>query len=218
MIMADPSGAVDPNRYHPQSNIRKYLAATPESAPAPQLLGAAVHERWSVKTGCDADAQGLAGQAPTATTIAELVALPVPAFLPPDGRSDGAEKTVWKLTATLQAFGREADGDYHMVLADDQGHTMIAEIPDPGDIIGDSYFEEQIASARTSFDNHFRITESFGSPAASDARARSAESEFRETAVPITLTGLGFFDFSHGQRGVAPNAIELHPVIDIVFG
>jgi hypothetical protein len=32
------------------------------------------------------------------------------------------------------------------------------------------------------------------------------------------LTGIGFFDFNHGQLGVAPNAIELHPVINIVFG
>ena len=29
--------------------------------------------------------------------------------------------------------------------------------------------------------------------------------------------GLGFFDFAHGQDGVAPNAIELHPVISIEF-
>jgi len=28
-----------------------------------------------------------------------------------------------------------------------------------------------------------------------------------------TVTGVGFFDFWHGQRGVAPNAIELHPVL-----
>jgi hypothetical protein len=28
---------------------------------------------------------------------------------------------------------------------------------------------------------------------------------------------LGFFDFAHGQDGVAPNAIELHPVISIRF-
>jgi hypothetical protein len=25
------------------------------------------------------------------------------------------------------------------------------------------------------------------------------------------------FDFLHGQRGVAPNSIELHPVLDIVL-
>jgi hypothetical protein len=34
----------------------------------------------------------------------------------------------------------------------------------------------------------------------------------------VTLRGLGFFDFAHGQDGVAPNAIELHPVISIEFG
>ena len=28
-----------------------------------------------------------------------------------------------------------------------------------------------------------------------------------------TISGVGFFDFDHGQRGVAPNAIELHPVL-----
>ena len=28
-----------------------------------------------------------------------------------------------------------------------------------------------------------------------------------------TLTGVGFFDPIHGQAGVAPNGIELHPVL-----
>jgi hypothetical protein len=27
-----------------------------------------------------------------------------------------------------------------------------------------------------------------------------------------TVTGVGFFDFFHGQRGVAPKVIEHHPV------
>ena len=27
------------------------------------------------------------------------------------------------------------------------------------------------------------------------------------------MTGVAFFDFPHGQTGVAPNAIELHPVL-----
>ena len=29
----------------------------------------------------------------------------------------------------------------------------------------------------------------------------------------VRLTGVGFFDVPHGQRGVAPSAIELHPVL-----
>jgi hypothetical protein len=32
-----------------------------------------------------------------------------------------------------------------------------------------------------------------------------------------TITGVGFFDYAHGQTGAAPNIIELHPVLDITF-
>jgi hypothetical protein len=28
-----------------------------------------------------------------------------------------------------------------------------------------------------------------------------------------TITGVACFDFQHGQTGVAPNAIELHPIL-----
>ena len=27
------------------------------------------------------------------------------------------------------------------------------------------------------------------------------------------VTGVAFFDFDHGQTGVAPNPIELHPIL-----
>jgi hypothetical protein len=215
--MPGQPAAEDPERYHPESVIRQYLAARSVDAVTPELVSAAVHERWAVKTGADADAQALTSQSPTGTTIAALRALPVPAFLPPDGRSDGAEKTVWELTATLQAFQSESDGDYHLVIADDQGNTMIAEIPKPADITAPSFFAEQITGARTAFDNRFQVAENIDGPAAPAAASLGIVSQFQEVAVPVTLTGLGFFDFNHGQRGVAPNAIELHPVISIVF-
>ena len=210
--------AEDPGRYHPHSVIRKFLAAKAASTPAPELMGAAVHERWSVKTAADADAQSMTAQAPTPTTIAELTGLPMPAFLPPDGRSDGAEKTVWQLTATLHEFGREADGDYHMVMTDANGKTMIAEIPNPGDITSLSHFAAQINGARTAFDAHFNIKEDIGAPSVQAAAAAPAvATAFHRAGITVTLTGLGYFDFAHGQRGVAPNAIELHPVIGITF-
>jgi len=28
------------------------------------------------------------------------------------------------------------------------------------------------------------------------------------------IIGVGFFDTLHGQNGVAPNGVELHPVLD----
>lgn len=36
---------------------------------------------------------------------------------------------------------------------------------------------------------------------------------FTHLSGTATLTGVGFFDFLHGQTGVAPNGIELHPVM-----
>jgi len=41
-----------------------------------------------------------------------------------------------------------------------------------------------------------------------------------QTAVPATkvrITGVGFFDRAHGATGAAPNVIELHPVLKIVW-
>jgi hypothetical protein len=49
-----------------------------------------------------------------------------------------------------------------------------------------------------------------------DARL-TALTFFQTVSIPVRVTGVGFFDFEHGQTGVAPNAIELHPVLDISF-
>jgi hypothetical protein len=38
-----------------------------------------------------------------------------------------------------------------------------------------------------------------------------------EPNLPVTVTGVAFFDTLHGQEGVAPNGIELHPVLEIAF-
>jgi hypothetical protein len=52
----------------------------------------------------------------------------------------------------------------------------------------------------------------------SAGHARYTPSESFQTAnVPVTVTGVGFFDFLHGQAGVAPNGIELHAVLDVQF-
>src|SRR2546425_330951 len=87
-----------------------------------------------------------------------------------------------------------------MVLADDAGHTMIAEIPDPGCVGPGSPLAAGIAHARAQFDAVFTATASF-----------------QNADVPVQITGVGFFDYLEGQEGVAPNGVELHPIIDIIF-
>lgn len=220
----------------PSDAIHDYLAASKKAAlqmdGGPEVLQAAVHQRWSVKTGADPGAQALVGQAPTVTTIAEMRAFPVPAILPPDARTPGVEETVWQLDATLSGYKRESDGDYHLVIEDAQQRTMIAEIPDPAQLAQGSFFAGQIAAARQAFDSQFGIHEAAHPVAAAvavdpaaavpaDAAPAVAAAvlggSLVRVAEPVTLQGLGFFDFAHGQDGVAPNAIELHPVISIVF-
>ena len=50
-----------------------------------------------------------------------------------------------------------------------------------------------------------------------DARINVSSSP-KYPALTVTVRGVGFFDFNHGQTGVAANAIELHPILEICFG
>ncbi len=80
---------------------------------------------------------------------------------------------------------QETDGDLHLVLSDGT-NQMIAESPAPGCISGATTARQkqmQHARAAITLCTHARIT------------------------------GVAFFDFKHGQTGVAPNAIELHPIL-----
>jgi hypothetical protein len=158
-------------------------------------------ERWSVKTGTDADSGKITLQSTTNTTVASLDALPAPSSLPSNNRVQPTETTVYRVSATLTEYKLEADSDYHLVLSDGSGHTMIAEIPDPACVGAASPLASSIQKARNEFDAKYTATGSF-----------------KTANVPVTVTGVGFFDFDHGQTGVAPNAIELHAVLDIQFG
>jgi hypothetical protein len=95
------------------------------------------------------------------------------------------ERHVFRVTAAVTLDRPEADSDFHLVLSDGT-HTMIAESPSPSCTAGATPLRRrQMAQART----HVQLC----------AKAR--------------VTGVAFFDFQHGQTGVAPNAIELHPVL-----
>src|SRR2546421_7537964 len=157
-------------------------------------------ERWPVKTGTDPDAGLVSLSSVNPTTIASLTAITPPASLPDNNRVKPTETTIWVINATLVKYVRAYDSDYHMVLTDSIGRTMIAEIPSPGCVGPGSPFAAGIAHARAQFDAMFTAT-----------------TNFQTANVPVQITGVGFFDYLEGQEGVAPNGIELHPVIDIQF-
>jgi hypothetical protein len=157
-------------------------------------------ERWSVKTGTDADVSKVNVNSTTANTILTLRGWPTPNPIPANNRISPYETTVWVINATLTQYKLEDDSDYHLILSDASGNTMIAEIPLPGCVGSGSPFLSKITSARNAFNAKYTPTGSF-----------------KTANIPVQITGVGMFDFLHGQTGVAPNGIELHPVLSIVF-
>jgi hypothetical protein len=160
-------------------------------------------ERWSVKVGTDADAGLVNLGSPVRTSIQSLRGLTAPADPPGpplNNRVQPTETTVFLVNGLLTQYKKEDDVDYHIVIQDPSGNTMITEIPSPACDGTTSPFDAAIAAVRAKFDA--RLT---------------AIPTFQTANIPVQMKGVAFFDFIHGQTGVAPNGIELHPILDMTF-
>jgi hypothetical protein len=105
------------------------------------------------------------------------------------------ELTTYRLrNVILKGYKAEPDSDIHIVV-ESGGKTMIVEIANPGCVSASSPLYYKIQAARNAFIAKYSPT-----------------STYKTSSDTITLTGVGFWDYNHGQTGVAPNAIELHPV------
>jgi hypothetical protein len=160
-------------------------------------------ERWPVKTGADRDA-GKVGTAPQTTTITELTDLHVPPN--PKSRNNSrfpAELKTYQIKGVLTLIKKEADEDYHIVVADpaDEELTMIVESVSPNCTKG-SRFTQEIKNVRNALDQKFGTV---------------GKKKKTNLKIPVTVMGIGFFDPIHGQEGVAPNGVELHPILEITF-
>ena len=117
------------------------------------------------------------------TTVRYLATRRAPSSLPSTRLP--FERHVFTVIARVTFVREEADSDYHFILQEG-GFRMIAETPAPDcDRGAKPIYQREMAQARRA--------------AGTCAKAR--------------VTGVAFFDFDHGQDGVAPNAIELHPLL-----
>lgn len=157
-------------------------------------------ERWAVKTGTDPDAAMIDLSTPVPTMVAMMRDWTAPNMIPSSTRITPHETTLYSVIGTITLFKLEDDSDYHIVIQDETGNTIITEIPCPCCTAQSSPFASMIATARMQFDSRF-----------------NADSSFQTASVPVVVKGIGFFDFLHGAIGAAPNGIELHPVLDIAF-
>ena len=157
-------------------------------------------ERWSIKTGTDSGAWTINLSSYVSSTIYNFHQSTQPSSLPCCSRLSPRETTQYRLSGTLIKYNKQTDKDYHLVIKDGAGRTMIVEIADPNCVSG-SAFASGISRARSQFDARFTAT-----------------STMKTTSTPVTIKGIGFWDYKHGQTGIAPNGIEIHPVLDITFG
>jgi hypothetical protein len=177
------------------------VACLPGSKPAQDNGDKCGVERWAVKTLSDGDASRV-NLTPVAGSVSDLRSLPAPADLPDASRIAPTELTTFTVTVRLIEFKIEGDHDVHVVVADpaDASKSMIVEFPDAEACSGADISAERLGmeTARA---------------ALIAAEGEPSSSKFKKLSGQAVITGVGFFDFLHGQTGVAPNCIELHPVL-----
>jgi hypothetical protein len=175
------------------------IAIASTSSPSVRASPACGVERWDVKTLQDPAGRALNLSAITQTTVAALRAKPVVRG-PGSSRGAGVESTFYEVRSRLVGAKLEDDGDIHLVIRGlTTSGTMIVEFPQVPSCTGGA-----TTGARTRMKNaRNAFVAACGTPGAS----------FTSLTGKATLRGIGFFDFLHGQTGVAPNGIELHPVL-----
>jgi hypothetical protein len=192
-------------------------AAKPKPKPKPAACG--LHcgtERWDIKTLSDAKASKV-DFTPKAGNVADL-SDPVKTPAPKSGATRNAsEMQTYSVRAKLVGYKIElnphpkpgqaaGDHDFHIVLQDLNGNkTMVVEIPDVScSGVCSSIKKAEIEKVRSDFESGVTTapTEQFFTLA---------------NPVEVEVTGVAFFDFSHGQTGLAQNCIELHPVLSFTF-
>lgn len=113
----------------------------------------------------------------------------------------GIEFQTYTITCNITIKKNETDNDYHLVLQNDNSETMIGEVPDPTcSVASTSAHVNDFIAARNWVNTHI------GTGAVSNVN------------IPLVdITGVAFVDAPHGQTGLAPNCMEIHPILKIQF-
>jgi hypothetical protein len=158
--------------------------------------------RWPVKTLSDPNRRSV-DFSPISIKVKQLrvrarPAIPIGSTTP---RTSKTEFHTWKVKARPIQAKLEDDQDIHLVISipSAPAKTMIVEFP-RATCVASPFKRLKIALARQNFLNNCGAVSS---------------SSWLKLAGSITIVGVGFWDEKHGQTGVAPNGIELHPVLNM---
>lgn len=152
-------------------------------------------ELWALKTLSDPQRKLVNLHART-TTIPTINRRRAPTVL--TRRRDAFERQAWRVNAQIIEYKLEEDSDIHLVLFG-QDSYLIAEMPAAACLPGQTRDRRAIINARRLFVH----------------RCGSATDTWRQLGAVAWISGVGFWDFPHGQSGHARNYAELHPVTAI---
>jgi hypothetical protein len=158
-------------------------------------------ERWAIKTCTDGDTTHVNFNIIVPSTISYQRSLPTPPTLPANNRLP-LEDSVYQIDCKLVRYKLEDDGDVHCVItANGNLDTMVSEICDPQcpNIAQTSRFAE-LTTLRNWFVSNYHPSTSWQYP-----------------NINIRITGVGFYDFQHGQIGIPPNGREIHPILTMTL-
>jgi hypothetical protein len=156
--------------------------------------------RWPVKTLSD-QAASQVDYSPKTSSVKRLRTLDPPSSLSTDTpRIEPVEFTTYRVRAKLVGAVVEDDHDVHLVIRSpaSRRRTMIVEFP--------------YVRCNGARDSKKRATMKRARAALTNA-CGSIGTSFVDLKGRVRVTGVGFWDEIHGQTGVAPNGIELHPVL-----
>jgi len=158
-------------------------------------------ERWNVKTLSDDDTAFINFDCIIQSTVYDQIKLTTPYNIL-DSRLV-SETPVYSIDCYILEYKEEEDRDIHVIIQGiNTDETMVIEIVNP----------ECSSIKRTSRYNQLKelyewFTRNIGIPTNS----------FISLDKPklATITGIGFWDFLHGQNGMAENGREIHPVLSM---
>jgi hypothetical protein len=176
------------------------LGALPAAAMPQAIRGDCGVWRWDVKTLSDPDRTDVNFDPQLTTVQALRTRDDQPSSLHTDtARIWPVEKKTYIVKARVISATIEDDSDIHLVISQRNATSrkMIVEFPAPA-CVASPFKRPAIAAAREAMlDNCGGIS----------------SSSFTQLSGNVEVTGVGFWDEIHGQTGVAPNGIELHPVL-----
>ena len=161
------------------------------------------HKRWSIKTLSDKDTTLVHFKKVINSSVHEQVNIKRPVGMLT--KRDATETTVYSLDCYILGFKSQKDTDIHVIIKDTKtNETMVAEIVDnTSPIIKHTSRHKELKKIRKWFLKHI------GNP-------KQSFTMFK-TPKLVTITGVGFWDVEHGQKGMAANGREIHPILSMKF-